>query len=307
MKTSRQCARGAWAGVLVAGLLVVTAVGRSQTDLEKALKQFDANGVKGYIQPFADLFGANMNAGFYHSAAIPTSGFHIALDFIGMGAQVGDDQKTYIATTPATFPQLRTATIFGDKAAVVSSTLDNSLQFKGIADGVVNTSLLPLAVPQLTIGNIYGTQVSLRFVTVPSSTTKKLGTITLVGGGLRHSISQYFPDLPLDLAGGVFYTRFSVGDLIDFNSIAFGAQASKKFSVLAVHGGVQYEKSTMKLAYTTVSPLATGSSVDISLDGANTFRFTVGAGIDLAVFHLFADANVGSITNFTAGIGFGGY
>jgi hypothetical protein len=307
MKTLRQCSRSAWAGVLVAGLLLVTAVCRSQTDLEKALKQFDANGVKGYIQPLADLFGANMNAGFYHSAAIPTSGLHVALDFIAMGAQVGDDQKTYIATAPATFPQLRTATIFGDKAALVTSTVDTSLHFKGIADGIISTSLLPLAVPQLTIGNIYGTQVSLRFITVPSSTTKKLGTITLVGGGLRHSISQYLPDLPLDLAGSVFYTRFSVGDVIDFKSIAFGAQASKKFSVLALHGGVQYEKSTMNLTYNTVSLLATSPNVDISLDGANTFRLTVGAGIDLVVFHLFADANFGSITNFTAGVGFGGY
>jgi hypothetical protein len=248
-----------------------------------------------------------MNAGFSHSAEISPSGFHFAFDIVAMGALVSDDQKTYIAPAPPTFGELKTATVFGDKAGVATSTVDPSLQYKGIADGVINTSLFPLAAPQVTIGNIYGTQATVRFITVASSTTKKLGTVTLVGGGLRHSISQYLPDFPLDLAGGVFYTRFSVGDVISFNSIAIGAQASKKLSVLVLHGGLQYENSTMELQYTSSNPAAPGASVDIKLDGANKFRFTVGAGLDFAIVHIFADANVGSVTNFTAGIGFGGY
>jgi hypothetical protein len=43
----------------------------------------------------------------------------------------------------------------------------------------------------------------------------------------------------------------------------------------------------------------------VSIDGANSFRFTLGAGLSLGVFHLFADANFGSVTQFSGGIGFG--
>jgi hypothetical protein len=307
MKRLQQCFRLAWFGFLVFGLLILATDARAQSKLDQALKQFNATDVQGYIQPLTDLFGANMNTGYYHSAAIGSSGFHIALDFIAMGAQVGDDQKTYIVTTPPSYPQLKSATVFGDKAGIVASAVDPTLQYKGIADGILNPPLFPLATPQLTIGNIYGTQMAIRFVPIPASATKDLGSITLFGLGVRHSVSQYFPDLPVDIAGGFFYNRFSVGDLITFNSVAFGAQASKQFSVLALYGGLQYEKSTMNLTYNSASPTATSPSVDISMDGANKFRFTVGAGLDLAVFHLFADANFGSITNFSAGFGFGGY
>lgn len=279
----------------------------AQSQLEKTLKQFDANSVQGYIQPLADVFGANMNAGFYHSADLAPTGLHVAFDIVAMGSNVGDDQKSYTVTPPAGYPQFKTATIFGGDKTVVSFPPDTSLKFSGIAPGLVNTTLFPLATPQLTIGYLYGTSATIRFVTIPSSVTKDLGTITLFGLGAQHSVSQYLPDLPVDLAGGLFYTRFSVGDYIKFNSFAIGAQASKKFSVLAVYGGLQYENSSMNLQYISDSPNAPNSQVDITLDGANKFRFTVGAGLDLMAVHLFADANFGSITNFSAGIGFGGY
>src|SRR5512144_1343546 len=75
----------------------------AQTELEKTLKQFSGDAVSGYIQPAADMFGANMMAGQYRTAAIPQSGFSIAFDIVGMAAFVGDDQKTYIAKTPEGF------------------------------------------------------------------------------------------------------------------------------------------------------------------------------------------------------------
>lgn len=304
MNASQQSSRPVRMVLLVMGMLFVTAGARAQSDLETTLKQFDADGVKGYIQPIADLFGANMNAGLYHSAKLEPAGFHIALDIVAMGANVGDDQKTYNAKAPAGFePTFKTATVFGGKKSTVRSTIDTSLSYSGIADGILNTSLFPLAAPQVTLGYIYGTSATLRFVTVPSSVTKSLGSITLFGLGVQHSVSQYLPEFPVDLSGGLFYSRFSVGDFIDFNSIAFGAQASKKFAVLAVYGGLQYESSTMSLEYTSSS----SSKVNVDLDGANTIRFTLGAGLDLVVLHVFADANFGSITNFSAGIGFGGY
>ena len=75
----------------------------AQSDFESTLKQYTGESVKGYIQPLQDMFGANLNSGFYHSAQIPTTGFHFGFEIIGMGSIVGDAQKTYTANAPPGF------------------------------------------------------------------------------------------------------------------------------------------------------------------------------------------------------------
>ncbi|MGA9117011.1 MAG: DUF6588 family protein [Bacteroidota bacterium] len=289
--------------VLAAAVLLPSSPGAAQTDMENIIKQLGSEAVKGYIQPMADLFGANMNAGLFHSAAIPRDGFFMELSFVGMGASVGDDQKLYTLNLPPGFGGLTTRqpTIFGPKATLVTDPA-TGLQFKG-SDGIIDASLFPLVVPQLTVGNFYGTQASLRYVPIPAIGDDKFPKVTLFGIGARHSISQYLEEPPLDAAVGLFYSSFTVGDLIDFSGISIGAQAGKTFSVVDVYGGLAWESSSMNLQYTQSgggSPV-----VDIDLDGANSFRFTLGAGLKLAFLRLFADANFGSVTNFSGGIGFG--
>jgi opacity protein-like surface antigen len=84
-----------------------------------------------------------------------------------------------------------------------------------------------------------------------------------------------------------------------------GAQASKEFGVLTVYGGLGYQSSTLTLKYDSTVPSAPGT-VEIELDGKNNVAFTVGAGLSFGVFKVFADINVGSVTNLSGGIGFGG-
>ena len=302
MNTLRQVIRSGRGVVIAASLVVLAGSARSQSDLETALKQYSADDVAGYIKPMADLFGANMNAGFFHSASIPTAGFTFSLDLIGMGAVVGDDQKSYDAKTPPGFTPgtFKTSTIFGGTGTTVLDANNSSLTYRG-SDGIINASLFPLAVPQIRAGFL-GTEVALRFI--PSPSISAFPKTTLFGIGARHNIGQYIPTLGFDVAAGVFYNKFTVGDIIDFNSIAFGAQAGKSFSIVSVYGGLQYEKSTMNIKYTSSNPLAP-PAVDIDIDGDNTFRVTAGAGLKLGFFQLFVDANFGSITNFSGGIGFG--
>ncbi|MEK9138977.1 MAG: DUF6588 family protein, partial [Bacteroidota bacterium] len=217
----------------------------SQSKLEDILRQQSMTNVQGYIQPMADLFGANMNAGLYNSADVPETGFHFALDIVGMASMVSDDQKSYQATSPPNFTpgSFKTATIFGDKGTIVADANNPSLSYKG-SDGIISATLFPLVVPQLTVGSIYGTEAIVRFITTPSIGDDKFPKTTLFGIGGRHNISQYVPDLGFDISANIFYNKFTVGDLIDFSSIAFGASAGKSFSVLSVYGGLQYEKSS---------------------------------------------------------------
>jgi hypothetical protein len=291
----------------VAGTTFLAVVpARAESELEKILKQYSDETVKGYIQPLADLLGANMHSGFYHSARIATSSPYFSFQIISMASVVTDETKYYDAPTPAGFDPatFRTATVFGGDGALVKHNTIPGLEYRG-SSGVFNTSLFFLGVPQITIGGFAGTEVLGRFMYIPELATGKFPQTTLWSAGARHSISQYFPTLPLDIAVGGFYSSIDGGDIIDFKGYALTAHASKTLEVLTLYGGLAYEHGTMKLKYVSTD-LSSSPLVDVSMDGAQTFRFTLGAGLTLGPVTLFADANFGSVTAFSAGIGFGG-
>ncbi|HTY59055.1 MAG TPA: DUF6588 family protein [Bacteroidota bacterium] len=302
MDTLRQLPRLRSLAAAACTLIFLAATGHSQS-LESTLQQFGADAVKGYIQPAGDLFGANMNAGMFHSAEISKMGFHLSLDIIGMASMVGDAQKTYTANAPPGFnpSTFQTATIFGGKAGVVTDA-NTGFTYHGTVDGMVDTKFVPLAAPQLTIGDVYGTRAIIRFIATPN--VDNFPKATLWGIGVQHSISQYFPVIPLDVAGHVFFNKFTFGDLINFSGTSIGVEASKSFSILRVYGGLAWEKSTMEVKY--VPENAAFAPVDITMNGANNFRATLGIGLHIVFFSIFADANFGSVTNYSAGIGFGG-
>jgi len=288
--------------LFASGLLLplLASTGRAESDLERIIRQQNADNVKGYVQPIADLFGANMNAGFIRNARIPTAGFTLRLDIIGMAALVSTDQETYMAQDPWG-GKFKTATIFGKKGGLSPNPLaptDTTQAYRG-SDGLFSTSIFPFAAPQLTIGSIYGTEAVVRYVPIPE--VSKLPKITLFGIGVRHSVSQYLEAIPLDLAAGFMYNSFTVGDLISVKGYAFTLQGSKELAILVLYGGVQFEKSTLKLTYTSTL----GSKVDVELEGSNVVRGVIGAGLNLGPLKLFADANFGAITSFSGGIGFG--
>jgi hypothetical protein len=276
--------------------------GYGQTDLENALKQYDAQTVKGYIQPLASLYGANISTGTYRTASIPIAGFHISVDLIGMGSLVKDDYKTYTVTLPQGFTQRTSVqpTILGPRATLVTDP--SGFQYKG-SDGMIDASLFSHGVAQITVGSLQGTEGYFRFLATPSLSSNKFPKTTLYGGGARHSITQYFPNAPLDIAVGFSYNAMSMGDLIDIKSTMIGVQGSKTWDVFTLYGGTGWEQSTLKLNYTTSG--AEGTPVNVELNGDNTFRVTAGGLVKLGFFKIFADANIGSLVVFTGGIGFG--
>jgi hypothetical protein len=304
MTTRKRCFGTLSATVLLASLFVAAMPCQAQSDLEKAFKQYNAAQVVGYIQPISDLFGTNMNSGFTHSAEISPSGFYFRLDIVGMASMVQDAQKTYTLLTPPGFNpgSFSAPTVFGGKSTVVQDV--NTGLTDRSSDGILNTTVFPLIVPQLTVGNLFGTQFSVRYIALPKLNSDKVPNVSLWGVGARHSISQYIPAVPIDLAAGVYYSSFTFGDYIDAHGVAINAQASKSFSILTLYADLQWEKSTMNLKYTSTD--AANPLVDISLTGANTFRFTAGLQLGLGPLKLFGDANFGSVTTFSAGFGFGG-
>jgi Family of unknown function (DUF6588) len=302
MRTERQL----FVSLVAVLLLLVPAGVSAQTDLENALNQLTGPNGKVYMQPGADLFGANMQSGYFHSAAIPRVGFTFEFAIIGMTAPVTDDQKTCTMSTPTGFvpATFQNATLFGGKGTTVQNSTIPALSYKG-PDGVFNVSMFPFGMPQVTVGSVIGTQVTVRYLPIP-----KAGNSIPEGKtwavGIRHSISQWLGVLPLDVCASYFYNTMEAGDLLDFKGSQFGLEASKNFSVLVVYGGLAYENSKLKVGYTYEDPVSGAKTpITLDLDGANAFRATVGAGVELGVLKIFANANFGSVINYSGGIALG--
>src|SRR3989304_3826271 len=157
-----------WAVWFAVGVLALaTPVPASaQSDVENAIIYFGEENVGGYVQPLADLYGTDINSGFFPGASIPAEGFHFNIDFIGTGSVVGDEDKMYSAMLPPGFTETSAEqpTILGPRATLVS---DGSGMEERVRGGGVGGSLFSYAVGQMTIGSVMGTEGFVRFVSSP--------------------------------------------------------------------------------------------------------------------------------------------
>ena len=133
----------------------------------------------------------------------------------------------------------------------------------------------------------------------------------LFGIGLKHSVSQYIPLLPVDIAVQIMYNKFSLEgpDLtIGTSNLAFNAHASRSFGLLTLYGGLQYESTSLDIEYvftgTELGQVLDDDKIKVSLDGDNSVRLTLGAALRLAFLVLNADVNFGSQTAVVAGLNF---
>ena len=258
-----------------------------------------ANGI-GYLQPLADVFGANFNTGLFHSAHIKKMGFQVYLGVVTSTSFIPDKRRTFIATTEGAFTPVKTAevpTIFGAANAVNVSGNSGTVY---VFPAGLNFTMFPLAIPQLTVGSVLGTDVTVRYFGYYIN--KDLGQLKQFSWGLRHSISQYFKVLPLDLAIGFYKQQFSLGDLVKCNSWYVSAQASKRITLFTIYGGLGFENSKLDIHYTNQND---NTEVDFSLTGSNKIRFTAGVTFNLGPVKLNVDYNLASQSVLCAGLGIG--
>jgi hypothetical protein len=248
------------------------------------------------MQPLADAFGADLNSGLYQTAKIPLQGFHLDFSLALIVAPIGDSRKSFQATTEGLFAPVTTTsvpTIFGGTNGV---TVPGNASTAYAFPGGLGMTILPLAVPQITLGSLYGTEATVRFF--QAQINGSIGQLQLWGIGARHNISQYIRDFPLALAGGIYYQHFSVGDVVSASATLISAQASYDYGLLTFYGGPGFEISNMDVNYD-----GSAGKISLSLKSQNSVRFTAGIALNLAFFRLYADYNLASQSAFVLGLG----
>ncbi len=274
------------------------------SQIEDRLAQLGEDNVSQYIRPFVTSLGTAMNSNGYYSADISTM-LSFSVSFRGMYILIPEDQKSF---TP-TFSQVgynatkQTATVYGDKGAAYAGPQGYIVMPPGI-----NRSSIPVAYPQVS-ASLLGTQLILRYL--PPTKIADNNDLSIFGLGVAHSISQYIPLFPLDLAVQFLYNRLEVSDIMKLNNIAFNVHASKTLGPLIPYIGLQYEKTTLDLNYTIKAEPQSGDpairsdqTISASVEGDNNFRATVGAALKLAIIVFNADFSISAQPIVSGGLTF---
>ena len=319
------------------------------SDLGEALTTVSEDYADSYVQPLTNTFGAGVNSGLFRSADVGNSlipGFPFNV-YAGVSVPAtltssmqtsfrpfGDGSTTFTSNGRDFTVRYQGAgdvpTVFGETEPpgpdlVVETEINGMTEEVARApapQGLLDTPIAPLVIPQVGVGSFAGTDVQLRYF--PKSELSwagsSYGTLGVFGLAVRHDLDQWFPaPLPLNLAVQGAWNQFSLendiptpngetvtSEVLDASGWAFNLQASKGVPVAPIifYGGLQYETFNVDYSYTL--PLQDTEDVDISLEqtAANSFRGLAGISFTLAVLRFNVDYAVGSASNVvTAGVG----
>jgi hypothetical protein len=173
-------------------------------------------------------------------------------------------------------------------------------------------SALPFGVPQISLGTVYGTQVTVRGL--PSiEIDKDLGKFSYFGIGLNHNIDQWIPlPIPFNLSAGFFTQTMKVGDIFKSNGTTFGIFASKTFGFaflnVTPYGNLTFENSTTKVNYDlqVLNPATNNTEIipiSFDLSGGNKTKFTIGSAFKIGIINLNVEYGIAKYNTISAGLG----
>lgn len=168
---------------------------------------------------------------------------------------------------------------------------------------------LPLAVPQVTLGTVFGTQVAFRYLP-EFDISPDLGKFKYTGFGIQHNPTMWFPfPIPINLSVGYFTQSLEVGKVFKTSASMFGIFASKRFGPGALniepYLGFSMESSNIDVQYDVVYDTPTGSSpatIKYTLEGENSTRITIGATLKLALLGLSVDYSLAKYNTVSASL-----
>ena len=193
----------------------------------------------------------------------------------------------------------------------INGTTQQINEVTGVLDG---KAIIPLGAPQASIGTIFGTQATFRYLP-DIEIDKSIGKVKYFGFGVQHNLGMWLPIPIVDVSASFFTQKLNVGTLMEAKTTSFGLNASKQlgFAFLNVtpYAGFMLEKSNMNFSYDF--PTYTDASnpannkvehVTFDLQGENKSRITLGLSIRILVININADYNIGKQNSATAGVFF---
>ncbi len=313
---------------LVLFILVFATTLYSQT-LNENLSKIGATYAEKYIQPFTDGIGiafnshfidgrmqsvgklpfeANIYAGVKISAiALTDEDRFFDLDFSDSILVGGQKFLAYYSVKNA-------PTVFGPTTPAVATGYyyAGGIQIPApnltLASGILDTKFYPFIIPQIGLGSFYGADVIVRFL--PRVNLSNYGDLGYSGVVFRYNLSYLIKGIPFEIGLHGGFQNFSIRNddgvkYFDANGYVAGLQFAKKFFLITIYGGGQYEQFNLDLSYNYKNP-STGLSVPISISqksGAN-FRGVAGASLTILTMMANLELNMGKRFVITGGFGF---
>jgi hypothetical protein len=167
---------------------------------------------------------------------------------------------------------------------------------------------LPTAAPQITVGTVMGTNVSVRYL--PDVDIQDLGKFTFFGIGAIHNPGVWLANpLPVEIGVGYFTQKMKVGDIFESTANQFGLYVSKTFGVvisITPYAGMVSENSKTTVSYDyQLDSSIPKSKLKFELEGENTTGFVVGFNLHLAAININADYKIAKTKTASAGISLG--
>lgn len=265
--------------------------------------------VKEYAKPLATFIGSYFNSGGYYSANVPKE-FQFKFSVIGSYITIPQSQQTFKPN-----PGIAGYDNLDETATIIGSTGNVYLGPQGFVTYPhgFDVASLPSGIYQIA-GSYYSTELLLRFFPKIKVSDSETG---FWGFGLKHSISQWIKEPPIDISLQLLLNNFNfeyVGDnpknyvKTDSKNFAVNVHASKTFNNWFIaYGGFQYESSKVDMDYyfrdpNELYPQIADQVLTTTIDGDNHFRFTAGAAAKLSVLVLNLDLNLTSQFTISSGL-----
>lgn len=174
--------------------------------------------------------------------------------------------------------------------------------------------LMPLAAPQLSIGTVYGTMLSVRYLP-DVELTPEIGKVKYMGFGIQHNPQAYLPfTIPVNVALAFYNQTLDIGDIVKSSAMIYGLNISKTWGIKLVnitpYAGFSIEKSKMEFSYEYLTGVVgepdVPESIKIKFDaeGKNTSRITTGLSFRIGLININMDYNIARYPSASTGVGF---
>lgn len=179
----------------------------------------------------------------------------------------------------------------------------------GVGD-LGNLAYMPFMAPQVSLGTLFGTQLTVRYM--PKLNIPDVGDLSWTGFGIQHNLGYWLPIPFVDVAASFYTQTIKIDPIFEMSGTAFGVNASKQlgfaFLNITPYAGFMFESAKMKVHYTPPAadygPGVTPPDIAFEIEGKNSTRLTLGLSLRLLIFNINADYNIGKYNSLTAGIFF---